>query len=75
MAATPTYELKQPVEGEVGDKVVLKKEPAPEKVTELSLNNLQAELDSAKQQEADAKARQVEILAEIAKVKEIVAAK
>ena len=71
--ATPSYELKTPIEGKVGDKVVLKKETVTEEtVEELTLNNLQSRLDSAKRQEADAKAMQIEIEAEIAKVTEIV---
>lgn len=70
---TATYEIKDPVEGEVGDKVVLKKESVTEeKVEELTLNNLQSQLDAAKQQEVDAKARQVEIEAVIAKVRAVV---
>ena len=71
--ATPSYELKTPIEGKVSDKVVLKKETVTEEtVEELTLNNLQSRLDSAKRQEADAKAMQIEIEAEIAKVTEIV---
>ena len=62
--AIPIYELKQPVEGLVGDKVVLKKETVTEeKVEELTLNDLQSRLDAAKKQEVDAKASQVDILA------------
>jgi len=74
MAAT--YELKMSTEGAVGDKVVLKKETiTQENVQELTLNDLQAQLDSAKQQVLDAQARVKEIEAEIAKVKGVLGIK
>jgi len=67
-----TYVLKPSTEGAVGDKVVLKKETVTRKnVQELTLNNLEAELNNVKQQVLEGQTRQKEIEAEILKVKEI----
>jgi hypothetical protein len=70
------YTLKSSSEGAVGDKVVLKTESVTqENVQELTLNNLQAQLDSAKQQVLDSQVRVKGTEAEILKVKEILGVK
>lgn len=70
--AEPIYEIKPESEGLVGDRIILKKETiTQENVQELSLNNLEEQLNSAKQQILDGQARVKEIEAEIIKVKEV----
>jgi len=70
------YTLKEPIEGAVGDKVVLKSETVTqENVQELTLNQLEEQLNFAKQQVLDAQTRVKEIEAEILKVKEILSIK
>jgi len=70
------YTLKEPIEGAAGDKVVLKSETVTqENVQELTLNQLEEQLNFAKQQVLDAQTRVKEIEAEILKVKEILSIK
>jgi len=63
------YEIKESSEGLASDKVVLKKETV-ESVRELTLNQLEGQLDFAKQELLNSQARVREIEEEIAKVKE-----
>lgn len=63
------YEIKESSEGLASDKVVLKKETV-ESVRELTLNQLEEQLNFAKQELLNSQARVKEIEEEIAKVKE-----